>query len=165
VSAKNTTEKPDLAALFEGPHRDKDARSSKLVTLAEVPTDELAAQLRRTVHVLEAFAQAAEDMDVATYPDTTRPKGSVIIDGGRSITKARTVKLSLKAADPRPYSSGVSKMRIKNAQSTWSKWLPYATRKDWVVSCGEGMKTVYVQNLHLMGNVSATTADSITYRP
>ena len=57
----------NLADLFEGPHLGEDARSSKLATLAEVPTDELAAQLRRTVHVLEAFAQAAEEMDVATY--------------------------------------------------------------------------------------------------
>ena len=57
----------NLADLFDGPHLDEDARSAKLATLAQVPTDELADQLRRAVRVLEAFTQAVEEIDLATY--------------------------------------------------------------------------------------------------
>ena len=57
----------NLAELGEGPHLDGDAWSAILADLADVPTDELVMQLRRRVHVLEAFTQAAEAMDLARY--------------------------------------------------------------------------------------------------
>jgi hypothetical protein len=57
-----------LAPLFDDvPHLGADARESLLSTLAEIPADELADQLRRTVHVLDGFTTAAEKMDLATY--------------------------------------------------------------------------------------------------
>ena len=56
-----------LAPLYEEPHLDKDARDSLLSTLAEIPADELRDQLQRTVHVLDGFVTAAEEMDLATY--------------------------------------------------------------------------------------------------
>ena len=56
-----------LAPLFDAPHLGEDARGSLLSTLAEVPVDELRDQLQRTVHVLDGFVTAAEQMDLATY--------------------------------------------------------------------------------------------------
>ena len=56
-----------LAPLYEEPHLDEDARESLLSTLAEIPADELRDQLQRTVHVLDAYTTAAEEMDRATY--------------------------------------------------------------------------------------------------
>jgi hypothetical protein len=62
-----TTVRTRLAPLYEGTHLDEDARGSLLSTLAEVPVDELRDQLQRTVHVLDAFVTAAEQMDLATF--------------------------------------------------------------------------------------------------
>ena len=102
---------------------------------------------------------------MGAFPDTTKPRGSAIIEDERAITKDRTVTLSLRATDPRPFSSGVSSVRIRNAGSTWSEWMPYSASKSWTLSPGAGEKTVCVRYLDLMGNVSATARDTIVYRP
>ncbi len=60
-----------LADLFEGPYLDEEDRGYILADLEDVPTDELVGQLRRTVHVLSAYTQAAERMDLATYTSET----------------------------------------------------------------------------------------------
>ena len=56
-----------LASLFDAPHLDEDARGSLLSTLAQTPAYELAAQLRRTSHMLDGFIQAAEKVDLSLY--------------------------------------------------------------------------------------------------
>jgi hypothetical protein len=56
-------------------------------------------------------------------------------------------------------------MRIKNAGGHWSAWKPYAKRKGWRLTRGEGKKRVYVQCKDGAGNTSARVMDSITYRP
>jgi hypothetical protein len=56
-----------LAPLFDAPHLDEDARESLMTTLGDIPARELADQLHRTVHVLDGFVTAAEEMDLATY--------------------------------------------------------------------------------------------------
>ena len=101
----------------------------------------------------------------ASFQDDTRPTGSVSIDNGRRVTRDRTVELTLEARDPGPDSSGVTRMRIKNAGGDWTKWLPYEQRKTWRLSVGEGNKRVYVQYRDLMGNVSDPASDAIAYRP
>ncbi len=62
---ENVREK--LAPLFDAPHLDDDARQSLLSTLAEIPADELADQLRRTSHILHGFLMAAEKVDWTLY--------------------------------------------------------------------------------------------------
>lgn len=101
----------------------------------------------------------------AAFQDDTKPTGSVIIDGGRRVTKDRTVELTLTAKDPEPNSSGVSNMRIKNSGGDWTRWLPYEQSKVWKLSVGSGKKTVYVQYRDGMYNVSDIASDTITYRP
>ena len=101
----------------------------------------------------------------ASFQDDTKATGSVTIDGGRALTRDRTVRLTLEVTDSRPNSSGVSRMRIKNAGRTWTKWSPYQPTKTWRLSRGAGNKTVYVQYKDLVGNVSDTASDSIRYRP
>jgi uncharacterized delta-60 repeat protein len=102
---------------------------------------------------------------MGAFQDDTKPTGSVTIDGGRRATNDRTVQLTLEATDPEPNSSGVSRMRIKNAGSDWTKWSLYEPTKTWKLSRGAGSKTVFVQYKDLVGNVSDTVADSINYRP
>jgi len=101
----------------------------------------------------------------AAFQDNTKPRGSVTIDGGRASTRDRTVELTLEAKDPGPDSSGVSRMRLKNAGGDWTQWSSYERSKAWKLSVGGGSKTVYVQYKDLMGNVSSTASDSIRYRP
>ena len=68
----------------------------------------------------------------ASFQDDTKPTGSVTIDGGRASTRDRTVRLTLEVTDAGPNSSGVSRMRIKNAGRTWTKWSPYEPNKTWI---------------------------------
>ncbi len=102
--------------------------------------------------------------------DTIRPTGSVVINGGATTTRSRTVKLAPRATDPAP-ASGVASMRFKHAGPTiWSAWQPYSTAsKSWTLTPGAGTKTVYAQYRDKAGNVSGnlTTSiyDKITYRP
>ena len=102
--------------------------------------------------------------------DTIRPKGSVVINGGATTTRSRTVKLAPRATDPAP-ASGVALMRFKNAGPTiWSAWQPYSTaKKTWKLTPGAGKKTVYAQYRDKAGNVSGSVStsiyDKITYRP
>lgn len=97
--------------------------------------------------------------------DTVRPSGRVVINGGATTTRSRTVKLALRATDPAP-ASGVVSMRFKNAgTTTWSAWQKYATAKSWTLTVGKGTKTVHVQYRDKARNVSAAALDSIAYRP
>jgi hypothetical protein len=96
--------------------------------------------------------------------DIVGPSGSVQIDGDARRTRTRAVTLDLAATDPNP-SSGLSSMRLKNGGGSWTAWQPYAESKDWKLTRGAGKKTVYAQYRDAAGNPSATTSDSITYRP
>ena len=97
--------------------------------------------------------------------DTVRPTGKVLINNGRVTTTARAVTLRLDARDPAP-GSGVVSMRFKNGgPEAWSDWRPYAASASWRLEAGAGKKTVHVQYRDAAGNVSASTSDSIGYRP
>ena len=100
----------------------------------------------------------------APPPDSARPQGTVVINGGRASTASRTVTLKLRASDPSP-GSGVSSMRLKNAGGAWTGWLAYSTSKSWRLSAGAGTKTVYVQYRDRADNTSLVALDRISYRP
>ena len=53
-------------------------------------------------------------------------------------------------------------MRFSNDGSTWSGWESYTTSKSWVLSAGDGVKTVYVQFKDGLGNGSGDFTDTIT---
>lgn len=82
------------------------------------------------------------------------PNGTIKINAGAIATKSATVSLALSATDPLP-GSGVGSMRFRNENTeTWSAWEPYATSREWLLSNGDGAKTVHVQYLDNAGNVS-----------
>jgi hypothetical protein len=84
------------------------------------------------------------------------PTGTITINGGAAATKSATVSLALSAADPLP-GSGVGSMRFHNEDTeTWSAWEPFATSRAWLLSSGEGNKTVYVQYRDNADNISTT---------
>ena len=66
---------------------------------------------------------------------------SVSINNGAAVTKSTTVNLQLSAVDP----AGVATMRFSNDGTTWSSEEAYAAAKTWILTPGDGVKTVYVQ--------------------
>lgn len=97
------------------------------------------------------------------------PTGTIRINDGSAATKSATVSLALSATDPLP-GSGVGHMRLRNENATaWSAWEPFATSRSWLLSEGDGAKTVHVEYRDNAGNIStAAIRDEIlldTIRP
>ncbi len=87
--------------------------------------------------------------------DTEAPSGSIDINGGASVTISRSVTLTL-------FRDDASEMRISNSSSFAGTWETYASTKAWILTSGDGVKTVYAQLRDAAGNVSSTIQDSIT---
>ena len=71
-------------------------------------------------------------------PDTTPPKGSVAINGGAPYTKMAPIILTFSVSDL----SGVTGMCISETPSC-TNWEPYSPSKNWLLSSGDGPKTMY----------------------
>ena len=89
--------------------------------------------------------------------ESVPPSGSVVIDGGASTAASQNVVLTLSASDS---GSGVATMSFSNDNTNWSAPEPYATSKQWVLSVGNGQKTVYVRYTDYCGN-SVVASDNI----
>lgn len=91
--------------------------------------------------------------------DISPPAGTIKINGTNTFVTSNQVTLSLSASDN---SGVVTAMRFSNENGPFSNWEPYATNKAWVLSAGDGVKTVNVQFRDIVENVSATASDTIT---
>jgi hypothetical protein len=89
--------------------------------------------------------------------DTVPPTGSVVINGDNTYTTSASVTLTLSASD----ANGVSQMCFSNDGSTWTAWEAYSTSKSWIMSSGDGTKTVYVKFRDAAGNPSSAYSDNI----
>jgi fibronectin type 3 domain-containing protein len=94
--------------------------------------------------------------------DMTPPTGTIQINGGSATSSSRGVALTLAAAD----SGGtVAGMRFSNDGQIWSSEVAYAASQQWVLTAGDGMKTVYVNFRDAAGNWMSTPArDTIELR-
>lgn len=90
--------------------------------------------------------------------DTVAPSGIVTINNNTAFTNSRTVILTLSASD---LGSGVVLMRLSDDGIDWTAWEPYATNRNWTLSKGDGIKTVYAQFADAAGNVSEPASDHI----
>jgi len=92
--------------------------------------------------------------------DATPPTGSIVINDGAAFTSSSSVTLKLTANDP---TSGVSRVRISN-DGVWDTelWTSFSSTKDWTLSSGNGVKTVYYQIEDKVGLTSSTYSDTIT---
>ncbi len=90
--------------------------------------------------------------------DTTPPYNtSVSINSGAQVTTSTVVTLILVATD-------VSQMAISNqADLRDAPWETYTYSKNWTLTPGYGVKTVYVRYRDLAGNMAAVVSDTITY--
>jgi hypothetical protein len=74
--------------------------------------------------------------------DKTAPTGSIIINNGAASTNSTEVSLALSANDP---ISGLAQMRFSNDGQHYSGWQPYGSSASWILTNGDGIKTVFAQ--------------------
>ncbi len=110
----------------------------------------------------QSAAELLSDMATAvseTPPvDTTPPNGTIQINAGAVSTNQSNVTLTLAASD----ASGVAQMRFSNDNLSFSAALAFATSAPWILTSGDGSKTVYVQYKDTPGNWSNAISANIT---
>jgi hypothetical protein len=91
--------------------------------------------------------------------DKTSPEGSMQINDGPVYTSSNFVTLTLSANDSL---SGINHIRFSN-DGTWDQnpWETYASINNWLLTSGDGVKTVYCQIEDNAGLVT-TLSSSIT---
>ena len=87
--------------------------------------------------------------------DTTPPTGTILINGGASITKFAAVTLTLAASDANPPIT----MCFSNDGATYTTPEAFATTKNWTLSSEDGAKTVHVQFKDAAGNIGTAAAN------
>ncbi|MGG1637637.1 S-layer homology domain-containing protein [Paenibacillus sp. NRS-1760] len=93
--------------------------------------------------------------------DQTPPTGFLIINNNAAFTKNYTVTLSGSYSDGS--GSGVEQARLSNVSGSWqTSWFNISdlNGRSWVLSAGEGAKTIYVQYKDRVGNLSTGTISS-----
>lgn len=103
-----------------------------------------------TKHRLDLLAALS-----AAGVDTTPPSGSVSIDNGALATRSGSVSLSISARD----SVAVTSVCVSNT-TVCTSFSAFSTLKPWVLTTGDGVKTVYVSLRDAAGNVTRV-ADTI----
>ena len=94
-------------------------------------------------------------------PDDTPPTGTVVINNGADIANSQIVTLQLSAEDDESGMGEGAQMSFSNDNIQWIT-KPFASTKYWVLSAGEGEKTVYVKFCDAEGNwMSQPVSDSI----
>ncbi|WP_160397671.1 S-layer homology domain-containing protein [Paenibacillus sp. MMS18-CY102] len=89
--------------------------------------------------------------------DTTAPVGTVVIASGATAVNTTAVQLQVGNAD-----ATAVEMQFRNESGVWSSWVSFAATSSWVLSPGDGTKTVSVQFKDAAGNVSSAVNDTIT---
>ncbi len=90
--------------------------------------------------------------------DKALPQATIQIGNGSETTSSRTVTLNLNATAL----SGITQVRFSNTGDwTNSQWESYTTNKTWLLTDGDGLKTVYFQ-VRNNANMTATYVASIT---
>jgi hypothetical protein len=108
---------------------------------------------------------ASTGTDNAVTYDTTAPTGTITINGNATYTNSTTVPLNLNATD----SSGIVSYRVAEASDCSSATFvaafaavsPYNANPSFILSVGDGSKTVCVQYKDAAGNISSNATDSI----
>ena len=96
--------------------------------------------------------------------DNTSLSGTVSINDGDEVTYSTNVVLTLFATDDSKELDESAMMIISNDNKDWSDPEPYKTTKMWILSSGQGEKTVYVKFRNAAGNwMGNPVDDQITY--
>jgi hypothetical protein len=91
--------------------------------------------------------------------DTTGPTGSININSGATYTTNPIVTISISSSD---VTSSVTHMMLCNSSDfSGCIWQTVDTTKSWVLSSGDGNKTVYIKLKDEVGNISSVYTDNI----
>jgi len=94
-----------------------------------------------------------------TFPDSTAPAGTIVIDAGNASTNSTAVTLTLTCTDD----VGCTQMQFSNDNSTWSTLETNAASKSWTLASGaDGVRTAYARFKDAAGNLSTVVNDQIT---
>ncbi|WP_176560260.1 S-layer homology domain-containing protein [Brevibacillus dissolubilis] len=85
--------------------------------------------------------------------DKTKPTGGFTINSGASHSQTNNVTLDVTAAD----NNGAVQMRFSNNGVDWDAWETAASTKNWSLTGGEGLKTVYMELRDPAGNIESFT--------
>ena len=94
-------------------------------------------------------------LTVAITLDTGAPTTTIAINGGASRTNSASVTLNLTA------STDAAAMHFKNESGDWTGAETYSATKSWILSAGDGAKTVSVKVQDTAGNWSPPSAATI----
>lgn len=120
-----------------------------------------------SVTAYDAEGNAGRQSDIWTYTlDTIAPTGSMNIDGDYPLTASRDVRLTLSASDVNSVSAYYASESIAVPQASDFITLSpivtnYSGEKEFNVSAGSGVKTVYLWYKDRAGNVSSRYEDSV----
>lgn len=92
------------------------------------------------------------------YVDEVDPVGAIAINGGAASTSNRSASLTLTCED---FQSRCASMRLSSNGATWTVWEPVVATRPWMLSAGDGPKSVYVQFRDNAGNFSAVVQATI----
>ena len=90
--------------------------------------------------------------DKSVLQDHTPPTGSININNDVSITVSRAVTLALSARDDYAGMGLGAEMKFSNDNINWTDPEAFATTKNWTLTLGDGLKTVYVNYKDAAGN-------------
>jgi hypothetical protein len=80
------------------------------------------------------------------------------INSGAEFTGSNMVTLSIEAVD---IGSGLAKMSFSSDGIVWSAWEPFNTTRNWELSMGDGIKTLYLRTQDKTGNKADAISDTI----
>ncbi|MFH1150408.1 MAG: hypothetical protein V1748_08030 [Actinomycetota bacterium] len=129
----------------------------------EIPWQLLAgADGNRTVYFRAMDPETNEGSDNASiYYKTEPPNGTVLINGGASVTGTPEVTLDLTVNDAF-YDESMLEMAISNYSDLHdATWQPFSSTSAWSLLDGTGNRTVYVRFRDPLGNTSTNRTDSI----
>lgn len=92
--------------------------------------------------------------------DMQAPSVNLSINGSQQYTSSANVMLEISAKDDLTQAD-LLKMRLSNDFQSWTQWEPYKPYREWQLSGGDGMKTVYVQVQDASGNIGTAHASIV----
>ncbi|MFJ7696755.1 S-layer homology domain-containing protein [Lysinibacillus fusiformis] len=111
-----------------------------------------------TIRVTDEAGNAFEKDFTIRITKNNALTGTIIINNGAAYTSSPHVTLGMTAKDTE---GEALEMRFSNDGTTWSNWEPSGSTKNWILSSGDGSKTVYMQLRDTAGNISNLLSDTI----
>ncbi|MFC1745363.1 hypothetical protein ACFL35_15320, partial [Candidatus Riflebacteria bacterium] len=91
------------------------------------------------------------------FLDLSAPQASIKINGGDAYARETLVSILITADDP----SGIKDVQFSNDGNNYSAFQPFVSSKTWVLTSGDGNKTVYMRFRDNLGNLGSASTDSI----